>query len=257
MKIQGKVDDLSHGSLAHNLMVEIKNLSKKFNHIVALNQVSMQIVQGEAAAIVGDNGSGKSTLIKMLTGDLFPDTGEIVIANQSFRRLSPRKAMELGIRVMYQDLSLDNYKNSSENIFLGEELMQGLFLAKKRMLAEARQLLDHLQIQTPDLSELVGNLSGGQRQGVAIARALRKDARILILDEPTAAMGMTETERVFRMLQQVKKEKKTMVIVSHNLLQVFDIADRIFVMKAGRCITNVLTKDTNPYELHTMIKEGL
>ena len=86
---------------------------------------------------------------------------------------------------------------------------------------------------------------------------MRKDARILILDEPTAAMGMTETERVFRMLQQVKKEKKTMVIVSHNLLQVFDIADRIFVMKAGRCIANVLTKDTNPYELHTMIKEGL
>jgi len=245
------------GYFTHTLMIEIKNISKKFNHIVALNQVSMQIVRGEVAAIVGDNGSGKSTLIKMLTGDLFPDTGEMVVENKSYRHLTPRKAMELGIRVVYQDLSLDNYKNSAENIFLGEELTQGPFLAKKRMLAEARQLLNHLQIQIPDLSEAAGNLSGGQRQGVAIARALRKDARLLILDEPTAAMGMNETERIFRMLQQVKQEKKTMLIVSHNLLQVFDIADRIFVMKAGRCIADVLTKNTNPYEMHTMIKEGL
>ena len=244
-------------TLMNTLMVETKNLSKRFNHIIALNEVSIQIMRGEVTAIVGDNGSGKSTFIKILTGGLFPDAGEIIIENKSYRRLNPQKAIELGIRAVYQDLSLDNYKNCAENLFLGEELMQGPFLANKRMFAEARQLLDDLQIQIPDLSEAVGNLSGGQRQGIAIARALRKEAKLLILDEPTAAMGMNETESIFQMLQQVKQQKNTMLIVSHNLFQVFDIADRIFIMKAGQCIANVLTKETTPYEVHAMIKEGV
>lgn len=240
----------------NNLMVEVKNLSKKFNHIIALNQVSIQIMQGEVTAIVGDNGSGKSTLIKILTGGLFPDAGEIIIENKSYRRLIPEKAIDLGIRTVYQDLSLDNYKNCAENLFLGEELMKGPFLANRQMLLEARKLLDDLHIQIPDLSEAVGNLSGGQRQGIAIARALRKEARLLILDEPTAAMGINETESIFQMLQQVKKQKNTMLIVSHNLFQVFDIADRIFIMKAGQCIANVLTKDTTPLDVHSIMKEG-
>ena len=169
-------------------MLEVKDLCKKFNHIVALDNLSLQLRCGEVTAIVGDNGSGKSTLIKILSGSLIPDSGTIFFGGKHYQQLKPRISVDLGIRVVYQDLSLDNYKNSYENIFLGEELKHGPFLAKKRMATEARQLLDDLQIHISDLSEDVGNLSGGQRQGLALARALRREAELLILDEPTAAM---------------------------------------------------------------------
>ncbi len=237
-------------------MLEVKDLCKKFNHIVALDNLSLQLRCGEVTAIVGDNGSGKSTLIKILSGSLIPDSGTIFFGGKHYQQLKPRISVDLGIRVVYQDLSLDNYKNSYENIFLGEELKHGPFLAKKRMATEARQLLDDLQIHISDLSEDVGNLSGGQRQGLALARALRREAELLILDEPTAAMGVTETESVFRILRELKAEKRSILIISHNLFQVFDIADRIFILKAGKCIGSVLTKDSSPDEIHNLIKWG-
>ncbi|NLC40320.1 MAG: sugar ABC transporter ATP-binding protein [Clostridiaceae bacterium] len=238
-------------------LLEVKDLCKKYNHIVALDNVSLQLRPEEVTAIVGDNGSGKSTLIKILSGSLIPDSGTIILGGNHYQQLKPRTSVNLGIRVVYQDLSLDNYKNSFENIFLGEELRCGPFLAKKRMAMEARRLLDDLQIHIPDLSEDVGNLSGGQRQGLALARALRREAELLILDEPTAAMGVSETESVFRILRELKAEKRSVLIISHNLFQVFDIADRIFILKAGKCIGSVLTRDSSPDEIHNLIKWGV
>lgn len=241
---------------SNTFLLEVNDLCKKFNHIVALDHLSLQLRQEEVTAIVGDNGSGKSTLIKILSGSLIPDSGSIILGEKHYQHLKPRNSVDLGIRVVYQDLSLDNYKNSYENIFLGEELKCGPFLAKRRMALEAKQLLADLQIQIPDLSEDVGNLSGGQRQGIALARALRQEARLLILDEPTAAMGISETESVFRILHDLKAEKRSILIISHNLFQVFDIADRIFILKAGKCIGSVLTKDSSPDEIHHLIKWG-
>lgn len=236
------------------MMITINHLSKRFNHVVALDGVSIEVQKGIVTAIVGDNGSGKSTLIHILSGNLLADEGSISLDGIEVRILSPQKAIQLGIRTVYQDLSLDNFKNATENIFLGEELMAGLFLARKKMVSQARELLKRINIQIPDLTEAVGNLSGGQRQGVAIARALLKPSNLLILDEPTSAMGVHETESVFHVLRTFKAEQKTMLLISHDLFRVFELADRIYILKSGCCIADVQTKDTSPEQVYQMIK---
>ena len=155
--------------------IEMVNIKKKFGNVTALDGCNLSVKKGEVTAIVGDNGSGKSTLIKILNGNISPDEGEIYIDEKRYQDLNIKKALELGIETVYQDLSIDNYKNSSENIFLGCEILKnGIFLDKKRMKEEARRLLDELNINIKDLDEPVLNLSGGQRQGVAIAKALYK-----------------------------------------------------------------------------------
>lgn len=186
--------------------IEMVNIKKKFGNVIALDGCNLSVKKGEVTAIVGDNGSGKSTLIKILNGNLTPDDGEIYINGKRYQNLNIRKVLELGIETVYQDLSIDNYKNSAENIFLGCEILKnGIFLDKKRMKEEARRLLEELNINIKDLDEPVLNLSGGQRQGVAIAKALYKKSNIIIMDEPTAAMGIKETHRIMNTLKNLKK----------------------------------------------------
>ena len=228
-------------------------LTKNFRHVQALRGVSIRAEQGKITAIVGDNGSGKSTLIKILSGDLKPTGGEIRIADQTFSSLTIPRALDLGIRTVYQDLSLDNYKNSAENIFLGQEYRKGLFLDQKRMMDEAKVLLDEIRVHIPDLSEPVRNLSGGQRQGLAIARALRNSGKILLLDEPTAAMGIQESHSAMNILRMLRDRGMTQIIISHNLHQVFSLADHIYVMRSGEVIASVDTMNSSVSELQELI----
>ena len=236
-----------------NVILSTNNLTKNFRHVQALRGVSIQVEAGKITAIVGDNGSGKSTLIKILSGDLKPTSGEIQIGDKTFLSLSISQALQHGIRTVYQDLSLDNYKNSAENIFLGQEYRKGAFLDQKRMLTEAQKLLQEIHVHIPDLTEPVRNLSGGQRQGIAIARALHNSGSILLLDEPTAAMGIQESHSAMNILKMLRDRGMTQIIISHNLHQVFSLADHIYVMRSGEVIASVDTCNSSVSELQELI----
>ena len=188
----------------------------------------------EVLAIVGDNGARKSTLIKILSGVLKPDCGIIRLEGKEYERLTPRKASESGISTVYQDLALGNTMDVAANLFLGNERTRGGFLQKKVMNEEAKRLLEDLDIHIPDVTVPVGNLSGGQRQGVAVARLVHRGGKILIFDEPTAAMGLNESNAVLRLIKKLAAQGYAVIIISHNLPQVFHISDRICVMRQGK-----------------------
>ena len=238
-----------------NDIISVNGISKSFGPISALCDVSLSVQQGLVTAIVGDNGSGKSTLIKLLSGNLAPDAGTITVEGREHTHLTIAQALQMGIRTVYQDLSLDDWKNSYENIFLGHERMHGPFLDRCCMEREAAELLKRLEITIPDLTQPVRVLSGGQRQGIAIARAMLQPGRLLLLDEPTAAMGIRESHQTMQLLRRLRQEDHTLLIVSHDIYQVFDVADRIFVMRAGRCIADIMAKNSSPEELHHLILE--
>ena len=233
--------------------LSLQQITKSFGSVRALQGASLEIQEGKITAVVGDNGSGKSTLIHILTGNLKPDAGQISIRGKAYSHLTIQQSLDAGIRAVYQDLSLDNYKNSAENVFLGREIMRGPFLNRKKMLQQTRLLLEQLHIQIPDLAVPVRNLSGGQRQGLAIARALLTPGNLLVLDEPTAAMGIQEAHSAVQILKHLREQGMTLLIVSHNLYQVFDLADRIFVMRAGSCIADVLTCESSPEKIQQLI----
>lgn len=237
-------------------IIEMKQVRKQFGYIQALDGMDFFAYPGEVTAIVGDNGSGKSTLIKILTGCLKPDDGEIWIKGNRFESLTVRQAMEQGITTVYQDLALDNCKDCAGNIFLGRELMKcGLFLDHRKMREKTQELLERLRISIPDIMQPVEKMSGGQRQALAIARAVYAGGDIMIFDEPTSAMGMKETAHIMELFLELKKEGKTIILISHNLFQVFDVADRICVIQNGRFVDSFLTEDSSPQELHEMIVE--
>ena len=239
--------------MSDKILLYAENISKSFNHIKALQKVTIKAYEGKITAIIGDNGSGKSTFIKILSGALKPDEGVIRIGKDTFSGLTIDMAIKAGIRTVYQDLSLDNFKNSVENIFLGDEITRCGFLDRKAMRVEAAALLEEIKVRIPDLSEPVRNLSGGQRQGLAIARALRRPAKLLLLDEPTAAMGIQESAKTMEMLGTLKRKGIAQLIVSHNLEQVFDIADHIYVMRSGEILVDTSVSDTSPEELRELI----
>lgn len=236
-------------------LVKLNQIKKLFGTVRALTNINLEVTSGLITAIVGDNGSGKSTLIKLLSGNLMPDSGTIVVSGTAYHGLTIRQSLALGIRTVYQDLSLDDRKNSSENVFLGCERMRGPFLDRHAMEVETQSLLDRLEIQIPNLRMPVQYLSGGQRQGLAIARALRSPGKILLLDEPTAAMGIRESGNTLELLRRLRRDGMTQVLISHNLYQVFDVADRVFVIREGHCIADVMTAASSPNAIHQLILE--
>lgn len=233
--------------------LETKDIYKSFGHVEALRGVSMNAYKGEVLAIVGDNGAGKSTLIKILSGVLHPDSGTIRIDDKEYQGLTSRKAIEAGVSTVYQDLALGNTMDVASNLFLGRELTKCGFLRKKEMNEEAEKLLKSLDIRIPDVTVPVGNLSGGQRQGVAVARLVHNGGKLLIFDEPTAAMGLNESTAVLRLIQKLAGEGFTVIIISHNLPQVFHISDRICVMRQGKVIKELQTEVTSMDEVVAMI----
>jgi ABC-type sugar transport system ATPase subunit len=233
--------------------LEVQNIHKEFGNVLALNNVSISASKGEVLAIVGDNGAGKSTLVKILSGALTPDKGKIVVGNRKFSSLTPKTALKAGISTVYQDLALANSRDVAANIFLGRELTKRGFLDNKKMHIEAEKLIDGLEIDIPDVRVPVAVLSGGQRQGVAVARSVYQKGSFFIFDEPTAAMGLVETNAVLKLIKKLANQGYGIIIISHNMAQVFEISNRICVMRHGKIAGLKKTKDTTTEEIVSMI----
>ena len=236
------------------LFLQVCDIKKNYGHVEALRGVDLDVYSGEILAIVGDNGAGKSTLIKTLAGVIVPDGGKIIVEGQAYDKLNPRQALNLGISTVYQDLSLVNCRDIATNIFLGRELVKyKLFVDKKKMVQEAIALFKQLNINIPSIHAQVGQLSGGQRQGVAVARAIKFGGKLLVFDEPTAAMGVQETTAALSLITSLGKQGYAVIIISHNLHQIFSLAQRICVIRQGLVVDTVSTADVTPIQVVSLI----
>ena len=222
-------------------ILEASGLVKRYGHVIALNGADFELYPNEIVAIIGDNGAGKSTLIKALSGALQPDDGEIRLDGERVRFRSPVDARRAGIETVYQDLAVAPSLDIAANIFLGREarfrgpLGFGLrLLDKRRMRRDAARHFAELGIGVQSITQPVENLSGGQRQGVAVARAAKWARRVVIMDEPTAALGVKETRQVLDLIQRVRESGLPVIIISHDMPHVFELADRILIMRLGR-----------------------
>lgn len=235
------------------LVLEARGIDKSYGHIRVLEDVDFELREGEVLAVVGDNGAGKSTMIKVLCGAVQPDAGEILLDGAPVSFASPLDARLKGIEAVYQDLAVAPALDIATNLFLGRELRRpgvlgSVFrmLDKPRMRAQSQSRMDELQFRLPSIHNAVENLSGGQRQGVAVARAATFAKRLVIMDEPTAALGVRETGQVLDLIRRVRDRGLAVVLISHNMPNVFDVADRIHIMRLGRRVALTSPKD------HTM-----
>ncbi len=235
-------------------ILRVKDLYKRFGGLVAVDHVSLDIHPGEVVGLLGDNGAGKSTLIKMISGAYKPDGGQILLDGAAVSFATPLEARRRGIETIYQDLALCENLDASANIFLGRERMRhqlGIFrvLHRSFMLRESRQVLDQLDIRIPELRNPIRQLSGGQRQAVSIARAVYWDARLMIMDEPTAALGVPEQLKVLELIRTLRNRGVPVILISHNMQDVFAVADRVIVMRRGSKAGEVRISDTNENEV--------
>jgi D-xylose transport system ATP-binding protein len=238
-------------------LVETCRVSKSFGGIHALQEVSIHVMPGEVLGICGHNGAGKSTLIKILSGAHQADTGEILVDGVVVQMNTPRDARHHGIETIYQDLALAENLDAAANLFFGRELTNRLgFLDADAMRNEAHEVLKRLKIRIRSVTEKVGSLSGGQRQGIAIGRAIYHKARVLIMDEPTAALGPEETRQVGHLIGQLKAEGVGIILISHDIHDVFDLTDRITVLKNGRVVDTVRPGEVTKNDVLALIILG-
>ena len=239
------------------MRVRMRGISKRYGAIQTLSDVSLDLRPGEVLGLVGDNGAGKSTLSKVLSGAVVPDSGTIEIDGQAVSFQTPADARRHHVEMVYQDLSLCDTVDVAGNLFLGREPRRRLlglpFLDKGRMLHDAREMLDRLGIVIPDISVKVENLSGGQRQSIAIGRAASFDPRVLIMDEPTAALAVAEVEAVLDLIRTVSARGVSVVLITHRLQDLFLVCDRIQVMYEGRATAERMVADTNIEEVVDLI----
>jgi ABC-type sugar transport system ATPase subunit len=238
----------------------MRGIRKRYGGVEALAGADFTIYPREIHALVGDNAAGKSSLIKTLSGAAPADEGEIRYEGRPVALREPRQAKALGIETVYQDLALADNLDIPANIFLGRELtcsgVLSPFLDLRRMTEESAKLLGRLKIRIPDLHQKVRTLSGGQRQCVGIARSVYFNARIIILDEPTAALGVEETKKVLELVKEMREQGLSVVMISHNLTHVFDLCDRISVMKTGAVVGSRHISETSRDEILRLIVMG-
>ena len=228
-------------------ILQARNLVKTFGRVVGLDGVSLDLYPGEVLAIIGDNGAGKSTLIKCLTGAEVPDTGELFVSGQPVHFKRPQDARVHGIETVYQNLAVSPALDVASNLFLGREerragLLGSVFrmLDTKGMRTKAKQELTRLGISTlQDVTVPVENLSGGQRQAVAVARAAAFGSKVVVLDEPTAALGVRESNQVLQLVRDLRDRGLPVILISHNMPHVFDVADRIHIQRLGKCAATI------------------
>ena len=239
--------------------MHVVDLTKRFGGLTAVDNVSVDIFPGEVVGLVGDNGAGKSTLIKMVSGVYQPDGGEIYFNGKNVTFAGPREARDLGIETIYQDLALAENLDVGSNIFLGREIKRpylgGLVstLDRSKMRSESAGTLDRLDIQIPSLTQQIRNLSGGQRQSVAIARTIYWNAKMVIMDEPTAALGVSEQRKVLTLVRTLCDQGVPVIIISHNMQDVFAVADRIVVMRRGKKVGELMAAKTTPDEVVSLM----
>ncbi len=238
-------------------LVEMRNMSISFGGVRAVDDVSVDLYPGEVVGLLGHNGAGKSTLIKMLSGAYTPDSGEIFIDGKKVSITNPREARSHNVETIYQTLALADNLDASANLFLGRELTNAMGLVDDdAMEAETRKIMGRLNPNFQKFSSPVSALSGGQRQSVAIARAVYFNARILIMDEPTAALGPQETQMVAELIEQLKAEGIGIFLIDHDVHQVMRLCDRASVMKNGQLVGTVNTSDVTDDDLLGMIILG-
>ena len=243
-------------------ILEARSLVKRYGQVVALDGADFELYPDEIVAVIGDNGAGKSTLIKTLSGALQPDAGEIRLDGKRIRFRAPGEARRAGIETVYQDLAVAPALDIASNIFLGREarlrgpLGFGLrLLAKRTMRREAARHFAALQIGVQSMTQPVENLSGGQRQGVAVARAAKWAQRLVVMDEPTAALGVKETRQVLNLILRVREQGLPVVLISHDMPHVFELADRIHIMRLGKRVA-VVTPQTHSMSEAVAIMTG-
>ncbi len=240
-------------------LLKVVNLTKRFGGLTAVDNVSLDVNVGEVIGLLGDNGAGKSTVIKMISGVYQPDEGEIIFDDRKVSFSGPRDARNLGIETIYQDLALAENLDVSSNIFLGREIknryLGGLFktLNRNKMRDESAEVLDRLDIIIPSLAQQIRNLSGGQRQTVAIARTIYWNAKLVIMDEPTAALGVPEQRKVLKLVRTICEQGVPVILISHNMQDVFAVADRMVVMRRGKKVGELTASKTTPDEVVSLM----
>jgi len=243
-------------------IVQMKGISKHFGGVEALRDVDLALYQGEVLGLVGDNGAGKSTLVNILSGAILADSGEILFQSEKVHIKHPRDAKRLGIETIYQSLALIDNLDVPANVFIGREIKRGSLgrilriMNRREMEKKTRQLLDRLKIGIESIRERVGNLSGGQRQSVAIGRAVFFNAKVLIMDEPTAALGVEETEKVHNLVWHLRDRGLAIIVISHNMNDIFEISDKIMVLKTGKLVGVRKKAETSMDEILRMIIFG-
>jgi D-xylose transport system ATP-binding protein len=240
----------SNGSL-----LALKGVSKRFGAVQALSDVDFDVKAGEVVGLVGDNGAGKSTLVKTISGIYSPDAGEFTFDGEPVTVSGPQDATALGIATVYQDLALCDNLDVVANLFLGRELIAGgpggvvQTLDETAMEHQSHELLENFAVTIPSVRSEVGAMSGGQRQQVAVARSLLGEPKLVLLDEPTAALGVPQTAQVLALIKRLRERGLAVVVISHNLGDVFEVADRVFVMRLGRPAGDFKVADTNRDEI--------
>jgi simple sugar transport system ATP-binding protein len=242
-------------------LIELKNVSKKFGGITAIDSISLQVNQAEIVGLIGDNGAGKSTLIKTLVGVYSPDQGDIYIKGSKVKGWTTAKARDSGIETVFQDRALCPQQSIVWNIFMGKELKNCLgFIKEKKQIIEANNLIRKIGFTSKliNANSLVGNLSGGERQGVAIARAIYNKADLIVLDEPTTALSLTETQKVFDFVNNVKSTGRSVLFIGHNIYHVYDICDRFIILDRGEIVHQLKKSEVeNPEHLIRSMKEAV
>ena len=236
---------------AGDVVLEARGLVKRYGRVVALDHADFELRAGEILAVIGDNGAGKSTMIKAISGAVVPDEGEVLLDGRPVSFRSPMQAREAGIETVYQNLALSPALSIADNMFLGREIRKEKGLGKllrtldrKKMESLAREKLSELGLMTiQNISQAVETLSGGQRQGVAVARAAAFGSKVIIMDEPTAALGVKESRRVLELIQDVRSRGIPIVLISHNMPHVFEVADRIHVHRLGARLCTIRPGD--------------
>ena len=233
-------------------LLEMRGISKRFGALQALDDVNFEANAGEVVALVGDNGAGKSTLIKAISGINPPDEGEIRFDGRKVGIPNPKTATSLGIATVYQDLALCDNLDVVANLFLGQELLFGgvrHWMDELAMEIEANRILEHLAVMIPSVRTPVASLSGGQRQSVAVARTMMGSPKLVILDEPTAALGVAQTHQVLELVKRLRDQGTALIYISHNLPNVFAVSDRIVVLRLGRRVADYVTDEITAQEV--------
>lgn len=231
-----------------SMILELNNITKLYPGVKALDNISLQIEEGEVHALVGENGAGKSTLIKTCTGAVIADEGEIKINGKAFKYMTPKLSQSKGIAVIYQEFNLVGELSVAENVFLGRAIKKGIFIDKQSMVKESEKIFEQFNIDI-DVNELVSNLTVGYQQLVEIAKAISQDAKILIMDEPSAPLTKMEAERMYLVVDELKKRGVTIIYISHRMEEIFRLADRVTVMRDGKTVKTMPIEKTDVDEI--------
>jgi len=237
-------------------LLEVRNVSKSFGAIHAVNDISWSIEPGEVVGLMGDNGAGKSTLVKLIAGNFPPTDGEVLVDGEVCHFHKPIQARAKGIEVVYQDLALADNLTAAQNVFLGREQNKGFWpfrvLNKQAMIDRSAKLFDELKSETRP-RDLVKKMSGGQRQAVAIARTRLSNAKLVLMDEPTAAISVRQVAEVLELIRRLKHQNVAVILISHRMPDVFAVSDRIIVMRRGAKVADKATASTSPEEITGLI----